>query len=40
MEEDCEKLVSDSNVWFTEEDICQFMTRKEEEPAEPQPEDD
>ena len=30
-QEDCDKLVSDSDAWFTESDICQFMTRKEED---------
>jgi hypothetical protein len=37
-EKDCEKLITDSSIWFTEDDICQFMSRKEDE-TEPKPEE-
>jgi hypothetical protein len=28
---DCDRMVADSGNWFTEDDICQFMNRREED---------
>lgn len=39
-QEDCNQMVKDSSVWFTEDDICQFMNRNEEDVDEPPPTED
>jgi hypothetical protein len=35
-QDDCDKLVKNSDMWFSESDVCQFLNRKEEEDDEPQ----
>jgi hypothetical protein len=39
-QDDCEQAVKDLGMWFTENDICQFMNRREEDVEAPQPTDD
>ena len=39
-QDDCEQAVKDLGMWFTENDICQFMNRREEDVDLPQPTDD
>jgi hypothetical protein len=34
---DCDRMVADSGSWFTEDDICQFMNRREEDCEAPPP---
>ena len=39
-QEECEEAFKASSSWFNEEDICQFMSRKEENLGDPEEPDE